>query len=604
MSRSTRKRTIRELKEKGRRFPYLEWFMNKAYVYVIFGFVGLIALTMFSFEIVYAYQRINEDPIEQVDYIDITPQETTGEKWAAAFLAEKPEGINDWVVSDQHNARNPYTYNECSYYEIPSKNMKTTLSGTGKEASIYIQNFQPGTSAKEFKTFIKNARNCWNVEMMDAGEPETSLVKHSYGSMFNYGDSIIYLKTTNEDIRDQLTPKLMQKAVNTLTETECVNLTTNENDDQRNLYVSAENYKGWHRTDRINTNVDYTHVPTLTEINKKRIREKSLPEGPLPEGFPTLPEKKMDEPTKPNATDRINSFYKDIAYVDPDQDGPGCGWKWHGMKAPKVDVEQLQQTEKILRADALQTANNEATKYILLKNNETISMMDYLSKVLKWNEYASDIQKVYDKWEWLNDERRAIKYDWDRYVRRHDEWIDFDIRQHNARVEYERAVYECSLETHTYTPEPYPDETIMVEITPTPTPEVPEEPVYDEEGNPIPVETPIPTPTMVPSIIPGAPREPIVRNGCANPPARPYILQQSRPAEPQPPAIPEGVTIPESWNKPKTTSGMDRLPDFVPLQENTETIQPTDAPTSVPENNTDEDNMDTPIETPTEERTR
>lgn len=38
--------------------------------------------------------------------------------------------------------------------------------------------------------------------------------------------------------------------------------------------------------------------------------------------------------------------------------------------------------------------------------------------------------------------------------------------------------------------------------------------------------------------------------GCSTMPDRPAIVDQAKPAEPQAPDIPEGVTIPDSWEKP------------------------------------------------------
>ena len=337
------------------------------------------------------------------------------------------------------------------------------------------------------------------------------------------------------------------------------------NDAERNLYLDREKYRGWHRKEAVKNTVSIDNLssveyPEVTEV-RDSVRQ---PEAPLPENFPTLPEQKQQKPNIPEVSKTRGAFSKEFEYVDPDLEGPGCGWKWHGIAVPKVDEKQLRAKETDLREKTQNEVNQDAVNYVDAKKRETAESLYTSIQILRWNRETDQHNAVYSRWQELNRARAKLKPKWDKYVKDHNDWINFDIVKENARIQYENDLAECEAQTVTETPAPSPDQTIWVTETPTPDP-------WDTES---------PEPPIYPSIVPGETPSPIITRGCSNPPEKPSILYYAKPAEPVQPEIPEGVTIPESWKRPDTAPTIQKIqprqPDPTPSVP--EQPKPTDAP--------------------------
>lgn len=379
---------------------------------------------------------------------------------------------------------------------------------------------------------------------------------------------------------------------------QCVAIETSYEDYVRSFYHDFESYEGLFLTEPLEaeTPVNNLPVPTLTKrgntdaersISTVNTPNLEAPEAPLPEDFSSIPENEPDRPQIPLEFETIDEF-KDTAYYEiPDYDGPSCGWEWAAQISPVYDEMALEHNREVVRTEVQSDLEQQAGSYLDSSFYYTLRTLNTEPVITRWNEYVNTVNSIHDDWAWLEDEREALRPAWDTYLAEHAEWENFPNLQDAAREEYnadieayeeeldafddEVAAYEEELDEYDEEfaeyererdqclsdrarvdawddnfedavrngdaiiegedqPEPETDED-GEEIETQPLPEVPERP---EDCQSLPTA-------------PTAPSEPV---NTAVEPERPSILDEDRGSEPQPPTIPEGVTVPNSWEDP------------------------------------------------------
>lgn len=514
----------------------------------------MLCLTMFFYAGLSSYTRIQEDKPEQSDYLKVQAKNPPSGKWAADFLKETPPGAQDWLPSNTHTPEQPFTYDECPDLGVLPPTLYSTYTGSGKNVEISINNYQPGTTYKSFADYKRLLANCWDVSEAVEGLTPTTVLKFEAGSSFYYGDVVFFVKTFDPELRDEVTSWALSKAARTLPDAGCMSLAIDPKDENRNLYIDREKYTGWIKSEKIVTKVDLAGFPTQKFPEVVSQTSSEIPEGPLPVGFPVEPEEPFARPEVPDqnfSTDE--SFTQEISFEVPDPIGPGCGWTWAGMKPPKVDEKQLDATKRNEFIYAQTFVDDKAQGYVTTQLNKIKENMLTAKAIERWNKYAIDLKTVHDRWNWLKDERNKIEPSWRGYIDAYETWMNFDNRKANAQKQYDAEVNQCTSENLLVREwekkwgELYREQQEALEMPPPTTTTTPSTtlPPDDTTESTTSTSTSTTTTTTIPAVdIPPRPLE------CTVLPALPAILQEAKPAQPNPPAIPDGVTIPDSWPKP------------------------------------------------------
>lgn len=374
------------------------------------------------------------------------------------------------------------------------------------------------------------------------------------GFISTSGDGIIGV-TAPASTSDSILGDVEKRSESAMDATHCFSLDENDRDRTRSPYVSQVPYQGLWASQKVSTSVNMGDMP---RISTPPIQEPShrgvRPEGPWPAGFPTSTPAPPEKPSYPNATSSIpdGGFSMIARYRIVDGHGPGCGWVWSGQQSPVPHSKELHRAQTRTLLDAHHRVDSQARTYVENTLDWTAATMGAVPSVIAWNEWVHHYDSVVARWEKLRQDRYDIHRAWLSYVAAHDVWLTFDTRKAQATSTFNTQTTQCQHNNDAYAawrrqwgaqydaqqkagaPQPTPS-TVMV--TPPPDP-----------WNPSPTPTPstiyvTPSPSASSSIPP--PPTP-----CTSPPQRPAIIDEQKPAEPKPPAIPRDVTIPSSWPHP------------------------------------------------------
>lgn len=523
-------------KESGYRFPRLAWFFDLkvfyAFLAVVFAYVAFSSLSGG-----YAsYREILRTPEKTSPYMNIQAKDFPGLKWARGMVSDPPDGISSdsWTVSDSVRPSHPFS-SGCSLGDVPDSILASS-SATGGGASVTALSFSPGQASAQLEKYTDILKGCYTGLSSAYDRLESLGYATSSGVfldertfMIQMGDGMLGVVAPDAGSRDGLFDFYAKKMNDTLIENGCTSIAEPTKDAYRNPYYNEKEYTGLIETQKVSTDVDVSNLPSpiFQGILSSPASSVKEPESPLPEGFPTLPSEKVEKPSSVTPVEDIDPT-QNASFQVEDVVGPGCGWAFSGMKTPEYDKTKLKNDKSNAVLEAKNNADKTATDYVGRKIDFGVMSLMYMAQVDRWNSYVDSVNKVYEKWNWLNEQRAALKPSWDRYIQEWKDWYTFDDRLKEASDKYDTELKECKKKQDELDEweRKYGD-------------------LYDEiissgRGG----SKSSPSPSATPSI-------PAKPEGCQSLPERPAILDQSRPEEPQPPQIPDGVTIPDSWEKPE-----------------------------------------------------
>lgn len=529
------RRKYREYKQDDSiKTPLFAWLMDRSIIYVaVFATAGMF-VGGFLKEGYDSFQSVVAEPEVDSPYQDIVATNSPGMNWAYSLINKKPTTVEEWKVSDSKNPRHLFDVSRCSGQGDVPATVLATYSASGSSIETRIQVYGAGQAAAQYEIYKKVYNNCF--DKVESAENELgSTVKFDKGFVITLGDSIISVTAPDNDVRDELLKFYLDEASQSLVESGCIALTVTSDDANRSFFYNPDSYTGLLEKKTISTQIGIDDLPSPEIFDLSDIDDTSAvePEAPLPEDFPSLP-KEVDKPTIPSDVEDKDNFDKVAKFKIVDSKGPGCGWAWSSQKSPTYDNDALI-SERENSVKAAQTASNEeASIYVQSKRDWAFNVALILPQADAWNKYVAKVNKVHKKWAWLDHERSLIKDSWYKYVEEYNDWLSFDDRKKDASDAYDKELEECKAkqdDLNAWEEEwgDLYDQQEAEKDNPTESPEPSDEPSSS------------PTPTVV---IPERPE------GCTNIPERPSILDEDKPDEPQPPSIPAGVTIPDSWAKP------------------------------------------------------
>lgn len=511
--------------------PFLKWLLEHGVIYSVFALVAVLGFAGVVHSGYANYQTIISQKKVSSPYADVEATDSIGMKWAADFIAQAPENATNWTVGNTSKPQSIVAQKHCSTIGTPPTSLLATYTATGENIETTIQVYGAGQAAQQFSKYASTLGECLNAQLA-----ENNVVRYDNSFVLLLGDSIIGVKGTNENI-DSLLNWYKENASKTLTDSGCLELNTTVNDAKRSFFYDKDSYEGFKKSDLLKTKIDFSNLPTPQGVTIQQITNSTAvePEAPLPDKFPKMP-KTVAQPSLPSSIPDQNSFEAKATYQVADTDGPGCGWAWAGQKAPEYNEEDLRTAKQKVITETQEKLDESTTSYVNSKVSWAFNVALTIPQIDKWNAYVKQVNDVYAKWDWLNAERTSIQNDWYSYVAAHNEWITFDTRKKEAAEKYQKDVDTCMAKREELQDweNKYGDNADTTEPETETTPE--------PSDSPTPTVSPTPTPTPTVSVPPKP-------EGCDTMPVKPEILDQTKPAEPQPPTIPEGVTIPDSWPK-------------------------------------------------------
>lgn len=535
--------------------PILAWFFNRGFL--SFLYVAMAAVSVLSMVFLYsagakAWRGITTEPQETSPYQEIEALNSAGKDWAESFISKSPKNVSGWSVSDTVKPQNIQAA-ECVFQDNPSTTILSTYSGNSGETQTRVLLYGAGQASADFDKYISLLESCSNTEIIDEEFGKTA--KFDNGFMITMGDAIVNVVTPDSNLRDELYKFYYDEMVSTLKETSCLDLDVANTDKARSFFYDPESYTGLKETTVVETRVNIKNVPTVSALTIDSINNPNatIPESPLPQDFPKLPENEVSKPKLPNPVEDQDSFKEEAIYNIADNNGPGCGWAWSAQKSPVYDLTALENEKNQTIIEKQGNVDKNAESYVESKIDWAVRTVQIMPSVDEWNKYAQSVNATHAKWTWLNDERDKLYEPWHNYVRDHNNWETFDKRKSDALKIYNDELQKC-LDAQTLYDEwelewgeLYAEQKASenAPTTPEEEPEQPETPTPTESPSEGP--TAPPTPTQEPEEPLDIPEPP---ENCTTPPERPAIIDQAKPAEPMAPEIPTGVTIPDSWEKP------------------------------------------------------
>ena len=524
------------------KFPLIAWIFNQPVLYLIFLVATLIAFAGMVHTGYASYNHLFEEPQKISPYQDIASAKSPAVIWASQLITKQPSGVDQWKVSEGAKPQHVISPSLCgSIGDVPNSLLATTTA-TGSGVETRIQVYGAGQAYQAFHSYIDALEKCGKVSVTQKEHGTVAVQGNTF--MITMGDAIIGVTASNSEQRDILLQFYSTEMATSLQASQCVSLTVSPDDAKRSFFYDKDAYTGLVQYTELHTTVKIDNLPNPTSINLLEIGNPKAvePEAPLPSGFPQLPAT-VTKPELPQKIADQTGFTDKAFYHVADIAGPGCGWSWSGQKSPVYDTNKLI-TEK---NQSLESKQNEldkaAQEYVDSKLQWSFKMALTAPQADAWNNYVQQVDEVHSKWSWLITERNKIRKIWYSYVEQHNDWRSFDDRKAAASNTYNEKLQTCKTkqdelkrweeqwgelydqQNRTPVIPPVPEPSSSVGVTPQPT---------------------IPAPSPSPSVsIPPKPA------GCTSVPERPAILDMDKPAEPLPPSIPEGVTIPNSWPQPQ-----------------------------------------------------
>lgn len=580
------KRSREFYRNHGYRFPTLAWAANRAPVYVAAGAAMVGILGVNAMQAKSTLDSIDSPYVPKTPYRNVTATELPADRWAKAFLQTAPPSEKNWEVASSHSPDQPVSFEECGRLGLEPTTLYSTHSAEGDATRAVVQIYQPGQGKLAYDSYKKAFSGCTKVTTSPAAtSPKTEVASLPNGFFFLYGDSLTFVFSSSAARLKADRTFYIDRAAETLPAYGCAELQVAASDSTRNLFaVGEKKYGGLRFEEVVNTQVKLDNLPSPVFPKINELPSMTQPEGPLDDSIPVVTSKGPGKPAVPAEPDEGKTpvFSETVNYQVADPTGPGCGWAWTGQVAPVTSPQELDKKKNDTLSAAQFDVDTDARNYVNQKIEHASQAFVVSASIEQWNAYVRQVVAIHKRWAWLNAEREKIETPWYNYVEAHDEWSSFDARKSAARKAYEYDVRQCDAANDAVTEweslyggmaDSASDE-VFVEpaayfpaapapVTPSPappktpgkrTPSPSKTPSQSPTGTPEPSSPAVPSEEPVDPVVPTpepTPEIPPRPEGCGGV-EEPDILSQEKGVEPQPPARKRGVTIPQSWPRPKS----------------------------------------------------
>lgn len=437
--------------------------------------------------------------------------------WLTGFAAS-PDGADGWQVGDAGGY--PALLDGVSCAPTVGKlGVRPMLYASSRSGSAYVSAFvfPPGYAASAFDALSDAASSCLGGGESGAGA--SSVWSGGQYALFQSGSVVVGASGATDwrSVRDQAESALVAGG--------CVSLSESASDAARSPYYDKDGFTGLIESQSVGPSVvDPGSSSVRLTVPALASASVGEPEGPLPAGFPQLPQRPQVVVSDEAGLVDFSSAWRTVSYRVPDEDGPGCGWRWFGQAAPDVDADALAGERSRLVSSAQGEADAAASALYRDRSAARWRMVSSAQAVAGAGEYNKRVSEVDAARRALADGRAAFYPVWVSYVSAHDAWRDRVAARDAASARWEAAVSACASGSA-------PSASTSPSASPSPSP----------SGSARPAPSPSPSPA----------RAAKTRAQCEREIAKPAELTTDVGVEPSAPAVPDGVTVPLSWPQPR-----------------------------------------------------
>jgi hypothetical protein len=460
------------------------------------------------------------------------------------ITATAPDGVGSWKAADASKADPDAELipESCSTPGKPSS-LLAMRSASGPGVKVTAAVFGAGQAMNQYlNLYEKQLAGCYQVT------PTPNSATYANGFILTRGDVIIGGQVSDPSKVQQIQNWYASHLESALQSTGCVSLDETANDALRSFYYDQKAYVGLLKEDTVevhDTIIDYSSPQQLVnagmdtgKIFPTPVTGLSTPEGPLPSGMqaslPAAPavERLTVPPTRPDNKTTISYQVEDV-------DGPGCGWKWAGQKAPTYNKSSLEQNKASTISKAEETLKDRIKNFNAASVVWSSQAMLVMSGQSQWDDYTNQVNAIYASWNDLTSKRIAFRPTWVTYVDDHNTWLQWKQDRDTAQKQWDADVQSC-VATAVKEKEQEDAEKNDPSDTPSDDPSPSTSPSPSDSSS-------SPSPSTPPSLSDDEMNK--IKTTCSTKTAKPTILTDPVQDEPKAPAVPDGVTIPDSWPK-------------------------------------------------------
>ena len=488
--------------------------------------------------------------------------EYKGKKTGRSIISNVPDGVSksEWKVSSSNKADESAVLlpPECSADSSPSSLLYTrSASGGGVQAVVGV--FGAGQAMKNYSEFyVKQMESCESLSS------DSNSIWWDNGFMITRGDVIVRVTVNDSSKIQSLKSWYLDYIDSMLTSSGCKALDETVDDARRSYYYDQKAYTGLFTSETVSVDdhIIKASVPqdlinggmSVSNVFTSPVKDtEQVPESPLPQGMqPTLPSAPQltalsAEPTEP-------SKQSIASYQTQDTDGPGCGWSWTGQVAPKYDTDVLKRN----RAATIKTVKAQTSKSISDYNSAIVKWSAQsiiaMSGQTQWDQYTDNVNAIYASWDDLETKRTQFQPTWVQYVTVHNEYVQWKADYAKAEDQWKNSVKSCvaSEEKDLIEQKEKDSENTKDSSDDNNSTKDSSDDNNSSSPSPSPSDSSSPSTSATPTI--SDDEKDKIQSDCEEKTDKPDILTKPAKTDAQKPNIPNGVTVPDSWPKPKTAS--------------------------------------------------
>lgn len=575
------RRNIKWYKNMGYKLPFVTFMANSWLAKT--SFVGVLILSMVGTGYVLnnTTKNILKPYVPVTPWISVNAENTMSITWLEYVMNNPPENSPQWETNNTIEPREALTYKQCNTHKHYSKTLLLSNKATSQTHNLHVNIYSPGTSRIAFNHYKEALTKCSQNQETTQNNNNSTSFYFDNNLLLLAGDTLTFItqntNTTTTDFKN-ITTYYEQSIPTTLTQYSCLNINVTNDDAQRNYYTNPDNYTGKLVTETIQTQVSLENVPNAITFEVKELPKKKTPQAPLPANMQPINNNIQKPVIPPSPDDNNPTFEKTITYRTPDDNGPGCGWKWHGLKPTKANNKKIVKESNTLKTQTQEELDNNAKIYINQKIHYVRQVLNILDDIDTWNKHVTQTQQLHEQWNTLEQNRKNFKPTWDKYLTQYDNWASFDMRKNKAQTQYTNAFNQCKQKQDSYTQweQTYgklyrAQKELRRKIANQPkntiTPTTPK--TTTTTNNPTNTTTTTNPPTTTTTTPPETPNNttttqqqnldptgllnkkiPNPPTNCKKTPTIPRIITQPKPPMPLKPTPPPNTTIPNTWRNP------------------------------------------------------
>lgn len=455
--------------------------------------------------------------------------DTPAEKVTNAVLNETRAG---WVAAaaTSRPAPFPYPFTCNPAGGAPALSVGRHFDIPGASVDVVIASYTAGLGAEAAKALRESVTDCssGHASVSDLAAPgvqawSVTSDRSNPTVMFRRGDVLVFV--TSPQLPDTVgAASAIDSSVNAALAPVCAVQDASTVDAARNRWSQA-GYRAY--TTAQTVTVPAASLPTVpktatyktTTLPAPTLQVPAVSPAPNPDYpvWPLMPAV-VAAPSVPKAPTSTASNTTTIQVLTNDTTGPGCGWAFTGMKAPRFDLKTAKTANDKLVTAAKKQLNDAGKKW----QKDVLAYWQAYDVAVKalpaYQAYAEQVATVNTAWAQIGAQWASYRTDHDAWQKRQNTYAALQQQKQHAQAQYEAALNTC-MGVGTTTPPT---------STPTPSP----------TGTPDPTATPTPSPTAT---APPAPVKKKTLAECTAEVQKPEVLNTAYPwvgPEPQPPADP------------------------------------------------------------------